>query len=407
MSIKELFRQERTSRNEKLYQIELKHTRVKEMKILLIVTDLQTGGTPLQVYRLAKGLKQLGIKIAVCCLAGEGPTARLIRQEKIDVYTLGAKNILDFYIIFKLIKLIKSFKPDICHSFLMHANVVTRIAVKLSMLPDCKVISTVCTVERKKHWHMFMENITHRLADIIVCISKAVLKHCRQVGRIPKNKLKLIYPGIDVEQIRSAKPANASFLGLKRDSKKICFLGRLDPVKRVDLVLYAISEIRNKYGHENVEFIIIGDGTERNKLEKITHKLKIGNIVHFLGFREDYPSILKICDIYVLASEQEGWGVATAEAIAAGLIPVVSNIDGSREIIEKTFGLTFNVNDYHDLATKLIKAIKWANDGYRTQKFTLNDRILAFLDYKREAKEYFKLYNALSNEYADIKNIRK
>ncbi len=369
-------------------QNRIKHKRIKA---LLIVTDLERGGTPLQVYRLAKGLKSLNTEIAVCCLSHKGPIAELIEQEAINVYPLQATNITDVQIIFKLAKLINNFKPDICNSFLMHSNVITRIAARLLSSSSCKIISTVCTVERQKHWHMIMENSTHRLSDIIVCISQAVLKHLHHIGHIPKNKLELIYPGIDIQKIRNAVPIDIGKLSIRPCKHRICFLGRLDPIKRIDLILHAIRKIHNEQNNYDIQFIIIGDGPERNKLERLTKELKIENIVYFLGFREDYPAILKLCQIYTLASEQEGWGIATIEAIAAGLIPVVSDIDGSREIIEKTSGLTFTPKDSDDLAAKIIKAINL----YDNRQFAIDNENLAFFDYHRESSEYLKLYETL------------
>ncbi len=362
------------------------------MRVLLIVTDLQIGGTPLQVYRLAKGLRQTGIDVAVCCLADKGHVAKLIEKENINVYALQAKNICDLHILLRLAKLINAYKPDICHSFLMHSNIITRIAGKLLSFHSCKIISTICTVERQKNWHMIMENVTFRLADIIVCISNAVLQHCIGAGYISKNRLKVIYPGIDINKIRLAKPKNIEVEHFNNNSaNRICFLGRLDPVKRVDLILHALREIRNNHHDINVQFIVIGDGPQRDKLENLAQELKINDIVCFLGFREDYPSILKSCKVYVLASEQEGWGIATAEAIAAGLVPVVSNIDGSREIIEKVGGLTFRVGDRKDLADKLIEAIRMFNN----KEFIIDDDMLAFFDYHRETADYVKLYKKL------------
>ncbi len=358
------------------------------MKVLLIVTDLEIGGTPLQVYRLAKGLRRLGVDVSVCCLAGEGKVAELLRDSSIPVYPLGAKNVFDIRILYKFAKLLSVLKPDIVHSFLMHSNIVTRLIGRVVV--SGKVVSTICTVEREKRWHMIMENFTHRLADVVVCISQAVMKHCITAGHISKSKLKLIYPGIDVDRIRLAKPADAKALNLDECRNRICFLGRCDPIKRIDLILYALEHIRNNYPDLDVKLIVIGDGPERANLQNLANRLGIADMVNFLGFRDDYPSILKLCKVYVLASEQEGWGVASAEAIVAGLVPVVSDVDGSREVIAGVCGLTFPRGDWQTLAERIVEAIKLYDE-----KNEVSDDKLAFFDYHRESAEYFELYKTL------------
>ncbi len=348
--------------------------------ILLIVTDLEIGGTPLQVYRLSKGLTELGAQVSVACLAGPGPVADKIRVLGLPVFPLGARSVADVGVLLKLPRLMARLRPDICHSFLMHSNIPTRLSGCL--VPGPKIISTICTMEQEKGWHMILENATCRLADKIVCVSHAVRNFCLK-SHIPANRLEVITPGIDLEKITEALPPNPETLGLSPGSIKICFLGRLDPIKRIDLILKAVKIL----ARPDVELLIVGDGPQRQELERLADHLNISEKVKFLGFREDFPGILKLCKISVLASDQEGWGIATTEALAAGLTVVATRIDAlSEQIKEGRNGFLVNPNDPEALAQGL-------SAGLNLRPTSLPD--LEILSYRSEAREYLELYQSL------------
>ncbi len=356
--------------------------------VLLIVTDLEIGGTPLQVYRLARGLHELGVDVTVSCLGGFGPVADKIRSLGVAVHALGARSVMDIGVFWRLGRLIRQIRPDICHSFLMHANVATRLA---GIIGRTHIVSTICTVERQKRWHMILELLTAWLADRIVCVSGAVKAHCIR-WRLPADRLGVIYPGIDVERTAQAPAADIRTLELSPAASRICFVGRLDPVKRVDIVLKAFNSIQQRHPGLDWELLVAGDGPERDFLERLAQELGVSRRVKFLGFRDDVPGILKLCKVNVLASEQEGWGIATTEALAAGLVVVASDIDANTEQIRNgENGILVRVNDAESLAEGILAGLRLADSrdtgGARTD--------VANLDFRREAGEYLALYRLI------------
>lgn len=356
------------------------HMKVAPRHILLIVTDLEIGGTPLQVYRLAKGLTEIGIRVSTACLGKWGPVADKISVLGLPVFPLGAGSVKDAAVGVRLPRLMARLRPDICHSFLMHSNILTRLAG--SLLPGPRIISTICTVEREKHWHMLLENATCRLADKIICVSRAVRDFCVK-SHIPSNLLGVIHPGIEVDKITEALPANPVLLGLSPTSAKICFLGRLDPIKRVDLILKAVSIL----SRIDLELLIIGEGPQRQELERLAGDLGVRNRVKFLGFRDDFPGILKLCKVSVLASDQEGWGIGVTEALVAGLVVVATRVDALGEQIEdgKT-GYLVRPGNSEALAEGI-------SAGLNLTRPSLPN--LDKLSYRREAREYLELYQLL------------
>ncbi len=358
--------------------------------VLLVVTDFEIGGTPLQVLRLAGSLKANGVSVSVCSLSPPGPITKRFKFHNIPTYSLGARSIKDIHILFKFKGVLSRIKPDIVHSFLVHSNFVSRIGNAM-LGKRCKHIGTICTIEREKRWHNAVERITSGLSDKIVCVSEAIKNFAISKMKIKEEKLRVIRPGIDIERILSAQPIDISELGIEPSEHRVCFLGRLDPIKQVDVVIRAIKWIKENSDIGDIQLVVIGDGEERNRLVKLVDKLNIADSVYFLGFREDYERILKICDVYALASKQEGWGIATVEAIAAGLVPVVSNVDGSREIVEFTeCGVLVDSFEPIDFAKGIIEALEMKG------KKKIDESIMYQLSIKREVEEYIKLYRELT-----------
>jgi glycosyltransferase involved in cell wall biosynthesis len=348
--------------------------------VLLIVTDLEIGGTPLQVYRLSRGLTELGVRVSVACLGGSGPVADKIRDLGLAVYPLGARTVADVKVFFRLPRLVAQIKPDICHSFLMHSNILARLAGLV--VPGPRIVSTICTVEREKDWHMVLERSTCRLSDKIVCVSNAVKVFCLK-AHIPANRLGVITPGIEVEKMTKAPPIDPAILGVSPDSIKICFLGRLDPIKRIDLILKAVKIL----ARPDLELLVIGDGPQRQELEGLAAHLDISKHVKFLGFREDIPGILKLCRLSVLASDQEGWGIGITEALAAGLVVVATRVDALVEQIEEgKTGFLVNPNDPVALADGITAGLNLIHPPPPD---------LEILSYRREAREYLELYRSI------------
>jgi glycosyltransferase involved in cell wall biosynthesis len=111
----------------------------------------------------------------------------------------------------------------------------------------------------------------------------------------------------------------------------------------------------------NVRFVIAGDGSERDKLEKNAEDLKVKEFVQFLGRipHEKMPDLLSRADIYVSTSLYDGTSVSLLEALASGAFPVVTDIPANREwISDGENGFLFPINKEECLANKILESIR-------------------------------------------------
>ncbi|MFH0922869.1 MAG: glycosyltransferase family 4 protein, partial [Candidatus Micrarchaeota archaeon] len=145
---------------------------------------------------------------------------------------------------------------------------------------------------------------------------------------------------------------------LKNAGKKIvCFVGRLHPVKGVDVLIRAIA------GRKDVVFLVVGDGPVRKKLEKLAADLNVDAV--FLGARRDVDKIMPWCDLFVLPSYSEGTSPVLLEAMASQVPVIASNVGEAGRLLSKEF--LFKAGDAEELKEK----ITWALKERKVPKFPL------------------------------------
>lgn len=115
------------------------------------------------------------------------------------------------------------------------------------------------------------------------------------------------------------------------------YVGRLHPRKGVETLLRAMPAIRARFPDALLLMIGCHDGSREGieyagKLEALARELGVSDVVKFLGYRKDVPVLLSACDVAVLPSESESFGMVLAEAWVQGVPTVASDVGGCREI---------------------------------------------------------------------------
>jgi N-acetyl-alpha-D-glucosaminyl L-malate synthase BshA len=176
-------------------------------------------------------------------------------------------------------------------------------------------------------------------------INNFVLRHASQVISLTKDmweKIKndynidsIVIPnGIDTSKYKLNRKKIRQNFGLKNE-KIILYIGTLKPVKGVKYLIAAFKKISEEF--PNTKLFIVGDGSERPKLEKLSKKLRLEDKVIFFGKKsnDEIPNFAIASDILVLPSLSESFGVTLLEAMAAGLPIVASKVGGVPEIIKE------------------------------------------------------------------------
>ena len=109
-----------------------------------------------------------------------------------------------------------------------------------------------------------------------------------------------------------------------------------------------------------VEVWLIGEGSRRSELEQLIDELEVGDCVRLLGSRRDVPALLSACDLFVFqALRDEGFGIALAEAMAARLPVVATDVGACREVLEAgRCGLLVPEQDPQAMAAGIVAALQ-------------------------------------------------
>jgi len=193
-----------------------------------------------------------------------------------------------------------------------------------------------------------------RNSSHIQCVSEVQKKEILSLG-LSEAKISFIPMGVDDAFYDSGEEKR-----MKMGNRPFTVLSNrnLLPIYNVSLLIRAIPMIIKE--EPGIKFIIAGDGTDREALEREAKDLKIDTHIEFLGRipHEEMPSLLAKSDIYVSTSLYDGTSVSLLEAMGTGAFPVVTDIPANREWIEDgKNGFLFPVNDENILARKVLDAI--------------------------------------------------
>jgi len=186
------------------------------------------------------------------------------------------------------------------------------------------------------------------LADDIIAVSGVT-------ANVLKNEFNIQNPviipnGVDTNSNLSP------YIGSQKNNS-IIYLGRLSPEKCLPDLVNAVDHLRNN-GNPDIQCKIVGEGSEKNKLIKLTKSLKLSNHIHFPGYvpEEIKHKELSSSDLFILPSKREGFSIATMEALNSGL-PVIAAKPNHLEssgvfeyLVDGFNGYSYPVNDYMELS---------------------------------------------------------
>jgi hypothetical protein len=164
-------------------------------RILLLITDLEIGGTPTVVRELAIRLNAPPqVHVEVACLSKWGPVADQLREAGIEVTALGATDIRDVLVVKRLCDLIGKHRIDTVFSFLIHANAIASAA---KLFCGMRLIQSIQTTQRKPLWHWKLQAIAEEAAETIIVPSKSVADVAVERSNIDPKKIVVIPNAID------------------------------------------------------------------------------------------------------------------------------------------------------------------------------------------------------------------
>lgn len=256
--------------------------------------------------------------------------------------------------------LFAEFNPDVVHSHLVHANILTRL-LKLAV-PIPRLITTAHNKNEEGRLRMLAYRLTDRLADLSTNVSDEAVAAFIEQKAVKIGRMITVHNGISSSEFCFRSAASHRIrdeFRLSSTTKLIVAVGRLCEPKDYPNLLYALSKL--KPDSPSYIVLISGDGPLRSHLTALAIQLGLIDRVLFLGVRSDVPDLLSAADIFVLASAWEGFPLVVGEAMACECMVVATDCGGVKEFVGNT-GMLAPPKDPGALARKLEAALALTDD---------------------------------------------
>jgi len=277
----------------------------------------------------------------------------------------------------KFLQIYKEYKPDIVIDF---DSSLTKIIDKLNSSKNLVWIhSSIKNWKKKKSK---IDRFVDRISKYskIICICKEMKEDLINLKNELKNKVDFLYNPIDFDRIK--KLSNEDFSEEDKKLLKDKFLlsiARLDCVPKDFETLFKAYEIAKKDGYDG-KLYIIGDGPDKDKVEKLKEANLYKEDILLLGRKENLYNWIKKADKLILSSRYEGFAIVLLEGLCLGKNVIASDCKtGPNEILANNRGLLFKVGDYSTLAKYIISEKNIEELEFSLEEFERNKIFKKFL----------------------------
>lgn len=297
-----------------------------KLKILHLTSHLNVGGITRYIQLLGAVMAGRGHKIAVA--SGGGALEAQFNKDGLKTYLfpIRKKSIIDpslYFPLSKIAPLIQSEKYDIIHA---HTRVTQALASFLGRKTKVPVVTTC-------HGY-FKPNLGRKLfpawGDRVVAISEPVAKDLQKTHRVLESKIRIVNNAIDLKDAvlrYSQKDPQAIRRQYKipQGATVVCCIARLVQDKGQEILVRAVAGLLPSF--PEIFLMIVGDGKEKEALEKVIQELDLTGRTVIVPSLEDISTALAVTDIFVHpAFYREGFGLGIAEAMAVGRPVVITDI---------------------------------------------------------------------------------
>jgi glycosyltransferase involved in cell wall biosynthesis len=343
------------------------------VKVLRVIARLNMGGPALHVAYLTAGLRERGYDttlVAGSLARGEDSMEFVANELAVPVERLSELGrdispLRDLQATLSLARIIRRERPTILHTHTAKAGAVGRVAALLAR--DARPPIVVHTF----HGHVLrgyfgpvrslgfrlLERWLARRTTALVAVSPEVRDELVRLGVAPRDKFTVVRLGIELgERVaeHDGRGEMRRLLGIPPESFTVGWIGRMTGVKRTGDVLLAFRALRER--GVDARLCLVGDGPERDLLERRAHELGIMKSTLFLGYQEDVAPFYAAFDTLILPSGNEGTPVSAIESLAAGRPVVATRVGGVPDVVrDGEDGFLVETGAVDDLADALAR----------------------------------------------------
>lgn len=338
-----------------------------QQKTVYVITKSNWGGAQKYVFDMAVDDKSRGVSVCVA-LGGNGELKKRLEEENIPTRQIeGLQRDISIFkeikVFFNLLKIFKTEKPTKIHLNSSKIGGIGSLAGRMHNIlhPKAEIIFTAHGWAFNENRNIISKTLIKILSYITILLSHKVIVLSKyeynQVSKWPLNKKKLEIEPLKLGEIEFIPRDNAKDFFRKnlqiKDTSWIVTIAELHKNKGLE---YAIEAMRS-VGKEYI-WIIIGEGEEKNELEKLIHQYDLQDNVILFGYLKDASKYLKAFDIFLLPSVKEGLPYVLLEAQKADLPIIATEVGGIPEYFKKPENIIVKPKDVINLSKAISEMLK-------------------------------------------------
>jgi glycosyltransferase involved in cell wall biosynthesis len=329
------------------------------VRVLHIQRVKGIGGSERHLLTLLPALARRGVDVKMCVLQMDGGERFVdaLRRANIDVTTRKAGFDANPALLPGLVSDIRSYRPDVVHTHLVHADVHGLLAARVARVATVSSVHGTPAFYRREPYRS-AGRLAGRLANRRIAISEHVATFLRAMRLAPPDRIRVVYYGIDADTLGvgpGERDKYRSRFGIASDDVTLGIASRLVPGKGHDLLVDSFA--RASSSNPKLRLLIAGDGPERSRLEAQSARCCSTGAIQFLGFVEQIRGFLAACDALVfptLPELSEGFGLAALEAMAASRPVIATDVGSLPEVVEDgTTGIVVRAGSAQALASAI------------------------------------------------------
>lgn len=368
----------------------------RPLSIVHIAAPGRVGGLERVVQGLAGGLATRGHEVAVISILGPGeggdhPFALPIEEAGAIVHELEFPSRAALRERAAVRRILEQFRPHVVHTHgyrpdVLHASTARGLSIATATTEhgSSKLGGKTVIYERIQRW-------SFRRFQAVVAVSSPIASRLESEG-ISSDRVHLIPNGWSGGVTFLDRDVARRRLGVPADKPLVGYVGRLIPAKGPDVFVDAVLRLADL----PIYAVVIGEGSERGRLEDAISKAGAEDRVFLRGHVDDAAPLFKAFDLFVLSSRTEGTPITLFEAIAAGVPAVATSVGGVPDVVTERESVPVPPEDPAALAS----AIRWAlanSEEVASRAGCAAERLEQEFGVDRWLRRHEDLYRAISN----------
>ncbi len=344
----------------------------------------QTGGAEKMAAMIASNLDLTRFIVTVICVNGKQQNTtceETIYSRGIPIFYINKGLGFSFTAVCKLWALLNQVKPDIVHTHLA-ACLYTAPWILFHPVMMIHTIHTIPQYEGIIYRRIILFFLFQMNKAVPIALSQKNKTMISRYFRISEQKIEIIHNPVEINKFQLGKRNTL-------DQKKIRFInvGRLTKQKNQKFLLNVFKKLHDQF--PDVSLLVVGEGPERENLEKFVSQSNLDADVVFTGNVENIEDYLTTADIFVLTSICEGLPLSMIEAMASGLPIIASDVGGISDIVKEN-GILVPSNDEKALWNAMTLLI---SNSIEREKMGMNSKTISNrFDISVIIKEYEKIF---------------